>query len=139
MIYYLDTSAFLKLVYDEPESLELRGFLDGLSEDVGVVSNWLLATEAKRSAKRTGTPVVIVTSQLDNIDLFPMSRSTYEKAGDIENYGTKPLRSLDALHLASAVEAGSKFFVTYDNALIDTAKALGLEAISPGAEQLGRV
>ncbi len=48
--------------------------------------------------------------------------------------GLPPLRSLDAIHIASALELGSDLaaFVTYDARQADAARGLGLAVESPG-------
>ncbi|MDR3107694.1 MAG: hypothetical protein LBU05_05795 [Bifidobacteriaceae bacterium] len=41
------------------------------------------------------------------------------------------MRSLDAIHLASAILDGTDVIVSYDTRLIDAAAAIGLETASP--------
>lgn len=45
------------------------------------------------------------------------------------------LRSLDAIHLASALSMGSELdaLITYDVRLADAARAAGLTVVTPGA------
>jgi predicted nucleic acid-binding protein len=49
--------------------------------------------------------------------------------------GPAPLRSLDAIHLASALSIGDypEAFVTYDERLADAARAVGLKVLTPEA------
>jgi predicted nucleic acid-binding protein len=42
------------------------------------------------------------------------------------------LRSLDALHLATAVLIGAEVVVTYDERLAESAAAVGLTPVAPG-------
>jgi len=49
--------------------------------------------------------------------------------------GPTRLRSLDAIHLASALSIGDypEAFITYDERLADAARAAGLNVLTPGA------
>ena len=53
-----------------------------------------------------------------------------------QTIGSTHLRSLDAIHLASAVGIADEIstFVSYDKRLLDAARAEGLTVASPGAE-----
>jgi predicted nucleic acid-binding protein len=60
-----------------------------------------------------------------------ISNETYERAARL---GPDGLRSLDALHLACALELGDELegIVTYDDRLAEAAKSNGIEVIAPG-------
>ncbi len=69
---------------------------------------------------------------LADIELIPLSGRVIEEAGD----SAEPLlRSLDALHLASALSIASDLtaFIAYDRRLASAAEAAGLPTIQPGA------
>jgi predicted nucleic acid-binding protein len=68
--------------------------------------------------------------QLANIDLVRLDDDLLERATDIE---PATVRSLDAIHLATALSIGSDLaaVVTYDARMSAAAQALGLPVIAP--------
>jgi predicted nucleic acid-binding protein len=127
-ISYLDTSAAMKLVLDEPQSEALTGELAG-RDDRRLVSSMLLHTEMHCAAGRHPQDVDLeaVGTVLDSVSLIDLTR------GDLLAAGTHaPLHSNDAIHLAVALRVGADEIVTYDGELIEQATAAGLSVLSPG-------
>jgi predicted nucleic acid-binding protein len=127
-ISYLDASAAIKLVFDEPQSDALTADLAG-DDDRRLVSSWLLHTEMHCAAGRHPQDVDLeaVRTVLDAVSLIDLTR------GDLLAAGTHaPLRSNDAIHLAVALRVGVDEIVTYDGELIEQATAAGLRVLSPG-------
>lgn len=128
-IGYLDTSAAMKLVLDEPQSEALTAELAG-RDDRRLVSSWLLHAEMHCAAGRHPEDVDLeaVQAVLDVVSLIDVTR------GDLLAAGTQaPLRSNDAIHLAVALRVGADEIVTYDGELIERATAAGLRVLSPQA------
>lgn len=126
-ISYLDTSAAMKLILDEPQSDALTADLAG-NNDRQLVSSWLLHTEMHCAAGRHPQAVDLkaVQTVLDSVNLIDLTR------GDLLAAGTHaPLRSNDAIHLAAALRVGADEIVTYDRELIDQATAAGVSVLSP--------
>jgi predicted nucleic acid-binding protein len=125
-ILYVDTSAFLKLLVREKHSATLREALTGAS----LWSSTLLDVEAHRSARRLGVAADDVASALDKVALLAPTASTFASARDI---GPTTLRTLDALHLATALELGDELeaVVTYDDRLADGCRTVDLAVLSP--------
>jgi predicted nucleic acid-binding protein len=126
-IAYLDTSAAIKLVIDEPQSETLMAELAG-RDDRRLVSSWLLHTEMHCAVGRHPRDVDLeaVGTVLDSVSLIDLTR------GDLLAAGTHaPLRSNDAIHLAVALRVGAEEIVTYDRELIERATAAGLPVLSP--------
>jgi predicted nucleic acid-binding protein len=124
---YLDTSAFIKLVRSEPESVALRRALAGRE----LLSSALLVVEARRAARRYGE----IASRrarvgLSTITLLPLDRPVLDAAADLN---PAELRSLDALHLATALSIGEDlaYFYCYDIRLADAARAVGIDVAQP--------
>lgn len=132
MIDYLDTSAYLKLFVEEAES-------EALSDEVErrrqaghhFVSSVLLGTELHRAAHRLDLDRNAVDHELTKITLISAPDSVFRRAGSFDD---PSLRSLDALHLATAVECGAVTLISYDVRQLATARAAGLEVCSPQAE-----
>ena len=126
---YLDTSAALKLVVAEPETARLELWM---AEHAGIprVSSRLLRIEMLRAVTRTAPHRMSrVNVVLSAIALLSMD----DVAPAAEVIGDKTLRSLDAIHLATAHEIRTELsaFVCYDKRLRDSAHALGLPVEAP--------
>lgn len=128
MAAYLDTSALIKLVRSEPESPALRAAIFSTGS---LVSSALLAVEGRRAAARYGSLAEARTrSALGTVTLLPLDGSTLDSAASLE---PPALRSLDALHLATAVGLGAALgcVYCYDRRLGEAAAAHGLEVRQP--------
>lgn len=125
---YLDTSAFMKLITREVETVALQRYLIARSLRV---SSALLRTEALRAAMRVSQDhVAKVRRQLRSVALVDIGRELLEQAGSL----TPPdLRSLDAIHIATALSLGDDLgeVVTYDARMKSAAAAHGLAIVSP--------
>lgn len=128
MTVYLDTSAAAKLLVAEDESGALADHLDALEDDDDVVSSVLLETELRRLAARHDVPQRSVTEVLDRVALAQPDRALFVEAGLLPG---SALRSLDALHLATALRMGAEVVVAYDLRLLAAAQSLGLQVLSP--------
>lgn len=129
---YLDSSALLKLLYEERESAALAGWLSARA-GTPVVSSELARVEVIRACRRMNADALPeARALLGDLDLIPLSREVVDRAAEV---GGTLLRSLDALHLASALSIRDDIsaFIAYDHRLADAATAAGLEAVRPGA------
>ncbi|MGH3869987.1 MAG: type II toxin-antitoxin system VapC family toxin [Pseudonocardiaceae bacterium] len=129
---YLDSSALMKLIRMENETAALREWLGERSEQP-VVSSELGRVEVLRAARRVGGRALTeARAVVADIDLVPLDRTVHDLASDI---GDPLLRTLDALHLASAVLLSDELtvFVAYDQRLTSAAQAAGLVVATPGA------
>jgi predicted nucleic acid-binding protein len=125
---YLDTSAAAKLLVEESESSRLAAFLDGIEAEEHIMSSALLETELRRFGTRIDLPQSAVTDLLTRVGLVEPDRSLFYEAGLLPG---RHLRSLDALHLATAVRVDASAVVAYDHRLLEAARSLGLETMSP--------
>jgi predicted nucleic acid-binding protein len=126
---YLDTSAALKLVIPEAETSALEVWI---AERAGLprVSSRLLRIEMLRAVNRyaphrmSRANLVLAAVALLSMD---------DAAPTTEVIGDCALRSLDAIHLATAhaVRTELTAFVCYDKRLRDSAQTLGLPVESP--------
>ncbi len=125
---YVDSSAIVKLAVAEPESLALRRYL---SRRQPIVSSALARTEVTRALLPSG-PEAVARGQevLRRIQLVRVNDRVLNDAGRMR---PQELRSLDAIHLASALLLGSsvKLIVTYDERLADAARTSGWSVASP--------
>jgi predicted nucleic acid-binding protein len=130
-VIYLDRSALVKLVFEETES---DGLVHWLAErqDVRKISSELSTIELLRTCRRRDPDAVAGARQvLTGLDLLPLTVDLIEQAALV---GPVELRSLDAVHLASALFVGEDVtaFVAYDSRLRAAAADAGLEVAAPG-------
>lgn len=129
MSAYLDTSAAVKMLIEEDESAVLAAWLDDAAADgLRIVSSVLLETELRRMAVREGLPQSTASALLDAVELTEPDRSLFHEAGVLPD---PALRSLDALHLATAIRLGVDEVVTYDLRMAEAARELGLRVSAP--------
>ena len=129
MTLYLDSSAFIKIAVEEAESTALRAFL--ASTPAQHVSSALLRAEALRAVRQLGPEVLsVVRDGLRRIDLIGIDDRILESAGMLE---PRVLRTLDAIHLATALAIGDDLdaIVTYDDRMIAAARLMGFSTASP--------
>ncbi len=129
MAHYLDTSALVKLIVREPESHALRSWL--AAEDREPVSCDLARTELMRTVRRAAPELAPNAKRaLDKVTLTQVTTAVFEQAGRLEPV---TLRSLDAIHLAAALDMGDDLggIVTYDRMLAGAARSCGIEVIAP--------
>jgi predicted nucleic acid-binding protein len=110
---------------------ELDALLAALAEWDGYVSSALLGLEAIRACSRYGSHYATeARSLLSDVALLPVEDSILERAASLEPAG---LRSLDALHLATALSIRKDvgLFFTYDLNLAEAAAAQGLQVLAP--------
>jgi hypothetical protein len=130
-LHYADTSAWLKLVHEEAETEAMLDHLAEVQNSGGrFVSSQLLVTELNRAARRLDVTSTAINDALGELDIVLPTAQTYSLAGRIPG---ETLRSLDALHLASAIETRADAFITYDERQAAAAVDAGLDVIRPGA------
>lgn len=132
---YLDSAALVKLVRVEQESAALVDWLNARSDE-RLVASALVEVEVPRALRRSQPGVLgavaATLARIDRVGIDAAIRAT--AAAYVDPY----LRSLDAIHLATADElvASGKTvsaFVTYDARLAEAARSAGLMVAAPGA------
>lgn len=128
---YMDSCALVKLLNPEIESNDLMAFL-GSHANEAMTSSELARVEVVRAVIHLGSEFVNDAKDLiDTLDLIPMETPLLRAAADID-FGV--LRSLDAIHLATAVSLGISLttFISYDKRLLLAAKDANLPVDAPG-------
>ncbi len=129
MAFYIDTSALVKLVVAEAESPALRSWFG--ADDRDLVASDLVRTELMRVVRRAAPDRALLARQvLESITLIAISTAVFDTAGRLDPV---ELRTLDAVHLAAALELGDDLegVVTYDERLADAATAHGIVIVGP--------
>jgi predicted nucleic acid-binding protein len=125
---YMDTSAIVKLAVREPESAALRRYL---RRKRPLVTSALARTEVARALLPLGPDAVARGEEvLRRIDIVRMNDQILKAAGSMLPI---ELRSLDAIHLATAVAIGEDLarVCTYDDRMARSAENLGLAVVAP--------
>jgi uncharacterized protein len=113
----------------EAESEALKAHLDRRP----IASSAIATVEVTRAVRLVADTVdarASVEATLREVTLVRMSDRILMRARDLR---PPLLRSLDAIHLATALEVEAPEMLVYDRRLGDAARAHGLAVVSPGA------
>ena len=127
-VWYIDSSAIVKLVVQEPESLALLKFVRRRSS---LVASALARTEVNRAVLALGDPFSRRAGDvLSKIDLVRINNQVLSDAGRLE---PATIRSLDAIHLATAALFNTTLsgIITYDGTMASAARSFGWKVSSP--------
>lgn len=126
-VVYADSSALVKYLTDEEGSASLRSYVVDL-HDRGhhLVSSALAEVEVARALLRVG----ISSPDLRSVGILAISDHVRVAAGSME---PPSLRSLDAIHLATAAGLGLalRAVCTYDHRMAEAARAAGMDVVAP--------
>lgn len=125
---YLDSSALVKLAVREPESDALRR---SVRRRRPLISSALARTEVSRALLPLGSDAVRRGGEvLARVELLRVNDRVLNGAGTMLPHD---LRSLDAIHLATAAQLGADLskIITYDVRMAEAARSLGWTVSSP--------
>ena len=126
---YLDSSAIIKLVFEEEESAALSAFL---ASHPTRATSVLARVEVLRTVSRVEDAVVTRDARevLDRIHVIRPDDTMLAAAVDVQ---PAVLRSLDAIHLITALSLRPNLagIVVYDRILADAARRAGLTVWAP--------
>ena len=125
---YLDSSAIVKLVVREPQTEALLTFLEPWQMRV---TSALARVEVVRAVRRHGhSATTRAAALLDGLSLLALDDALLDDAAAID---ANELRSLDAIHIASAqqLERELAALVSYDERMLAAARSLGLPVRRP--------
>jgi predicted nucleic acid-binding protein len=127
---YVDSSAIVKLVVREPESAALARFLRTRRP---LVSSALARVEVERACLAVGRDVRDMAREV--VARFDLVRINERVLATAASLLPPEIRSLDAIHLASASILGPslRVVVTYDERMSAAARGLGWKVHAPGA------
>ena len=127
---YLDSSALVKLVAVEQESEDLRGHLQ--DRETWIASALVVVEVGRALVRRPDADASIASNVLDRLVLVDVDRRILERAASL---APAELRSLDAIHVATAIEVRESIedVVTYDARLTAAARLHGFRTTAPGS------
>lgn len=131
MAAYFDTSALAKLVVAEDATQALRTWIAERA-DLPSVTCDLARTELVRAVRRLDRDLLArVREVLDGLTIVEVPTALFTAAGRLDPIG---MRSLDAIHLAAALDLGDDLdvLVAYDDRLVQAARSHGVLVAHPG-------
>ena len=133
---FLDTSALAKRYVDEPGSSGVIALLENaealdlsvlaIPETIGTLSR--LVREGRLTSSQYVALKERALTDLEGAAVHGIGAPTV--AGAVDLLERFPLRTLDALHVATALECGSDLFVSADTRQLAAAAAAGLPVLA---------
>jgi uncharacterized protein len=133
-LVYADSSALVKLVIEEPESYALDRYL---SSGPVMATSRIALVEVQRAvglANAAPEPAAEAARLLESCMLIDVADALLRTAAGLTS---SSVRTLDAIHLASALRIGADEVLTYDHRLATAAGEHRLVVVSPGAASRG--
>ena len=130
MSWYIDSSAILKLIFTEQETLALDKVMNNK-----MVTSTLTRVEVKRAVNRiNSTKSKVANDVLAQLQYTELDSQTLNLAEAFSPDVT--LRTLDAIHVASVLRISEAVqgIITYDKQMIANAERMGIKVLSPGAK-----
>lgn len=122
--FYLDTSVAVHALLGTRSAEE---WFDATTGAGRLISSRILKTELTRVLRREEWPVLKRDEVLDHVALIRLNDSALTIAESLADH----VKTLDAIHLASAIVAGPDVVVSHDANLRDVARQLGFETFDP--------
>ncbi len=134
--YYLDTSVALRILFHHSQAA--AEWFDGITTNPNefIVSSRILRTEMTRALRRTSQPLERRSEVLDYVGTLPVDHAVLQEAEALVPH----VKTLDAIHLASALRSGLEDAViaTHDRNMINVAGQLGFSVHDPVTDDPGR-
>lgn len=127
---YVDTSLLVAaLAPEEPRHRAARGWLAASS--AGLVTSVLAEVELGRALARRDAPPALRTTAAQLLAACELVEVTAEIRATAAGVRPASVRSLDALHVATAVVAGLPAFASYDARQRVAAEEAGMTLVNP--------
>lgn len=126
-LIYVDASACVKLVLSEPESQAVKAAIEDAER---LVASEILEVEVLRATQRGGGDVAVARAQLEGVRLLPLGDEIRRRASELTPLS---IRSLDAIHIATALELGERLdgLFTYYQRMATAAREAGIVVRAP--------
>lgn len=137
---YVDTSALVPIFIREPKSEAVLAWIESSGERLAI-SEWTLVEFASAAAikVRTGQATANLAKQATvrvnefarkNCTVAVPGRAELRRAAELAADGALKLRAGDALHLAIAASLSAQGILCLDEAMLESAKALGMNVVT---------
>lgn len=134
--YYLDSSVAVRILFGHSPAAALWFDAITASTTDRVISSRILRTELTRVLRREDRPVVDRDQMLDHVDTIALDHAVLGEAEAIVPH----IRTLDAIHLASAIRCGVEdlTITTHDEAMATVARQIGFPTHDPVIDDRAR-
>lgn len=134
--YYLDTSVAMRILFHHSPAAAAWFDDINMADENLLISSRLLRTEITRALRRTGSALETRDEVLDYLATLPVDHAVLQEAEAIIPH----IKTLDAIHLASALRSGLEdlVIVTHDRTMARVAAALGLSVHDPVTDDPAR-
>lgn len=130
---YADSSALVKLIIVEAESAALEAYV---ARDPVLATSWVATVEVSR-ATTLSNPAPEVRAEVDRLlSSCALVAVTAQLLRSARRLASASVRTLDAIHLASALHIDAHELLAYDARLITAAAEHGMSVASPGTRAL---
>ena len=119
----------MKLVVEETESAELERYL---ADDVVQATSRLALVEVSRAARIANPSEELAQETQRMLSACMLVDVTHRVLTSAAFLASRQVRTLDAIHLATALYVEADELVAYDRRLLDAAEAQGLQIAAPG-------
>jgi uncharacterized protein len=119
----------VKLVVEEPESADLESHL---ANDVVFASSRLALVEVPRAARIANPSEELQQETHRLLDACLLVDVTDRVLRNAATLASREVRTLDAVHLATALYIDADELVAYDRRLLDAAEGQGVQVAAPG-------
>jgi len=137
---YVDTSALVPVFIREPKSEAVIGWIESSGERLAI-SEWSLVEFASAATikVRTGQVTAKLAKQATarvyefarkHCTVAVPGRGEFRRAADLAGNNTLKLRAGDALHLTIAASLSAQGVLCLDDAMIESAKSLGMNVVT---------
>ncbi|OGA96146.1 MAG: hypothetical protein A3G27_19665 [Betaproteobacteria bacterium RIFCSPLOWO2_12_FULL_66_14] len=137
---YVDTSALVPMFIREPKSEAVIEWLESSGEHLAI-SEWSLVEFASAAAikVRTGQASASIAKQAavrlhefarKHCAVAVPGREEFRRAAELAADQALRLRAGDALHLAVAGSLGAQAILCLDDAMLESARSLGMNAVT---------
>ena len=119
----------MKLVVEESESADLERHL---ADDVVRATSRLALVEVQRAARIANPSEELAHETRRMLSACMLIEVTDRVLRSAAGLASRQVRTLDAIHLATALYIDADELVAYDRRLLDAAEAQGLQVAAPG-------
>jgi predicted nucleic acid-binding protein len=126
---YVDSSALVKLVIEEPESIALEAYLP---RDAVLATSRIALVEVPRATALANPSEEVRKETARLLQACLLVAVSDRLLRDAAAITSREVRTLDAIHLATALYVEAEELIAYDRRLLTASEARGVTAVAPG-------
>ncbi|MEY3407544.1 MAG: hypothetical protein RL038_605 [Actinomycetota bacterium] len=123
MRYYLDSTALVGMLKFERRTADLLTLIDGAE----ISTSELAITELQLALVQSGVNLAVLTPVREVLTTYSIEQAVLNLAGRLDAPG---LKAVDAIHLATALNADVDGYITFDPQQALAARAVGLPVVT---------